>query len=219
MIVDNELNKKVATSIIYNPLQFIDESWLSHLEFGKEIAVIDNWRKNARINSWFINEYQLADLSIDILDNSAFKIILFSPYEIQKLFHYIGATLHYKSCKNVVMRESRVALISTLGEDAYHFCINQATMLLTDWPESWCKQIPDPIPQNYFLIEGLIFYIHLLDFNDQKYFELIKYRLPWSLNQYVTAPTKMIKEEQILAFQLIKKIVKRVLPECFHLLK
>ncbi|NRD71729.1 SctK family type III secretion system sorting platform protein [Shewanella sp. VB17] len=204
---------------LYQPLSYIDISWFAHIPHADNVLHIDGWRQNPRLNLWLVNTLGLDVVKEADFSHPARSIGLLPATELMLLFHYIGATLHSQACKGVIFRVSRQALLLSMGEETYHFCMNQTQLLLSSWPQKWVKSLPEIIPDNYFIACGIRFTTSIFETSQLDFIQALQLKLPYDFKQYFVTTDEVSTESNVIAYQLIKKISKRVIPQCFHLLR
>lgn len=204
---------------LFRPLSYIDESWLEHISHAEHISKLPNWRNNPRLNEWFLAAAGLDPLLVAEFSHPVRFIALLPTEELRLLLHYIGVSLHRQSCKQVILRSPRQQLLRRMGEAGYQFCMHQALFLLSNWPDGWAKALPESIPVNHFEACGIRFVAALLEPSQLDSIKGLKLKLPYELNAFFTSTHDVKIADRLLAYQLIKKISKRVIPQCFHLLK
>ncbi|WP_237158155.1 SctK family type III secretion system sorting platform protein [Shewanella psychrophila] len=203
----------------FRPLSYIDESWLEHIPHAGHISRLPDWRNNSRLNQWFLGAAGLKPLLVAEFSHPVRFIALLPTEELRLLLHYIGISLHRQACKQVVLKLPRQQLLESMSTSGYQFCMNQTQFLLSNWPDEWDKALPESIPVNYFEASGITFVTSLLDSSQLDLIKGLKLKLPYELNPFFTSAGDVKIADRVLAYQLIKKISKRVIPLCCHLLK
>lgn len=204
---------------LFQPLSYIHTSWFEHIPHADNLLKLDGWRHNPRLNLWLVNALGLDIAKEADFSHPARSIGLLPTTELRLLFHYIGATLHSKACKGVIFRVSRQNLLQSMGEDTYKFCMNQTQLLLSSWPPQWVKSLPEIIPGHYFEACGIRFATSIFEASQLESSQALQLKLPHELKQYFVITNEVTTESKVIAYQLIKKISKRVIPQCFHLLR
>lgn len=199
----------------YNPLSEMDNSWLDIVEY---LGLFHNWRSSPRLNKWFVEKLGISDLDPNVFFQPGIILTILPKNKLKILLHYIGAALHSHNFKKVLIREQRNNLINATGEDTYKFCVNQVPHLLYHWPSNWHLDLPTKISSDYFIQYGLQFISVFFQEHDSKISDLLLYKLPYQLKDNLDMNFLVRDEQEVLANKLIKKIVKRVLPTCYHLL-
>ncbi|MBB1269008.1 SctK family type III secretion system sorting platform protein [Shewanella sp. SR44-3] len=204
---------------LYQPLSYIDSSWLKAIPLGDNVLKLDGWRYNSNLNQWLISCLSLGDVSESDFSNPARSIALLPTAELKLVLHYLGATLHSQACKAVVLRQPRQVLLANMGEEAYQFCLTQTQLLLSHWPTPWVKPLPEVITSHYFQICGLQFVMSMFEPAQREAMTAWQLKLPYEFKEAFSVTEEMPVEQRVIAYQLIKKISKRVIPKCFHLLR
>lgn len=204
---------------LYQPLSYIDTSWLKQLPHGQILFKLDGWRYSAILNQWLISELSLDDAKENDFSHPARSIALLPTAELKILLHYLGAMLHSQACKEVVLRQPRQKLLASMGEEAYQFCLTQTQLLLSQWPAQWIKPLPEVISPDYFQISGIQFFISIFELSQREVMTAMQLKFPHEFKASFSVTEEMAVEHKVIAYQLIKKISKRVIPQCFHLLR
>lgn len=204
---------------LYRPLSYIHISWLEHIPHADHLLQLDGWRQSPRLNQWVISALSLDMAKEADFSHPARSIGLLPATELKLLFHYIGAVLHSQACKAVVLRRPRQHLLENMGEETYQFCISQTQLLLSRWPQQWIKPLPERIPDDYFEACGIRFVTSIFEHGQLDSIKALQLKLPHRLKQYFIITDEVTMENKVIAYQLIKKITKRVIPQCFHLLR
>ncbi|QDO86331.1 hypothetical protein FM037_27540 [Shewanella psychropiezotolerans] len=204
---------------LFRPLSYIDESWLEHIPHAGHISRLPDWRNNPRLNEWILGAVGLDPLLVAEFSHPVRFIALLPTEELRLLLHYIGISLHRQSCKQVVLKLPRKQLLERMSVPGYQFCMNQTQFLLSNWPDEWAKALPVSMSVNHFEACGITFITSLLDSSQLDSIKGLKLKLPYELNPFFTSADDVKIADRVLAYQLIKKISKRVIPQCFHLLK
>ncbi|WP_394390331.1 SctK family type III secretion system sorting platform protein [Shewanella woodyi] len=204
---------------LFRPLSYIDESWLAHLSYGRELSRLPDWRNNPKLNEWVLEVSGMNPLVIAEYSHPVRCIALLPTKDLRLLLHYIGVSLHRQSCKQVILKLPRQRLLERMGESSYQFCMNQTQFLLSSWPNEWAKTLPYSIPDDYFEACGVTFVASLLEPSQLEMIKGLRFKLPHAFDLFFDQANDVKIEDRVLAYQLIKKISKRVIPQCVHLLK
>ena len=209
------LEKKLA-HFQYRPLFHLDESWLNELPECHQLSVIPLWRENATLNQYFIQHYQ-DSLVLQTEQSSLLQLEYFSSSDLYCFLKILGAVLHGHAIQKIVLKNERQKLIECLDKQVYQFASTQFRFLLKEWPTDWSMELPKVgWDEHYFVLSGLRFLMVFVD-NHRKIPQHLFFKLPYTVYDSYDKPLNLKPGQRVLANLFIKKIVKRMMPQCFHL--
>ena len=205
--------------IIYSPLLDINPGWLFESKTLSNLALFGDWSTNAELNQWFSLEKKL-----NLIDESAFSqpvlgIVLLPPSNLVTILNCIGSVLHAHNLASVILKSQKTQVLNLIDKDIFDFSLNQGPYLLSQWPHHWILSLPENLDEDYFLGYGIRFISTFFKQQNIIPSELLLYKLPPSSKKYFNEASLVHFDEEDIACHLINKIIKRVLPECLHLLK
>ena len=205
----------------YCPCSYLDESWLK--ETQPWISRLQDWRKQALVNQWCIEHWQLSPISEHIFDQRYHSLALLPVEAMNKLLLMIGGAMYSESMRRVVLKQPKQSLIHVFGVEETRFFIQQGPMLISRWPAGWQKSLPatiDEVNLEKAARELGYSWVHFLLLNSPP--ELLqrwRLKLDRQFTQTDLSADWFDDTHQDLAYRLIKKIAKQVIPQWFHLLK
>jgi len=205
----------------YCPCSYIDESWLK--ESQPWILRLQDWRKQARVNQWCIDHWRLSSITEHVFNQRYHSLVLLPPEPMNQLLLMLGGVMHCESMRQVILKQPKRSLNHIFGVDETRFLIQQGPMLISKWPSGWQRNLPATIDEASFekaARELGYLWVHFLLVNSPP--ELLQ---RWQLKldrQYTQSDLSadwFDDTHRDLAYRLIKKIAKQVIPQWFHLLK
>jgi len=92
--------------------------------------LLANRHTQAALSALVLEQAGIAGTFVEDFSCPAWRLALFPPRIIQKLFLYVGAALCHERIRAVVEKDQQKALKTQLGEDIYHFAVKGAALVI-----------------------------------------------------------------------------------------
>ncbi|APP06939.1 MULTISPECIES: SctK family type III secretion system sorting platform protein VscK [Vibrio] len=205
----------------YCPCSYIDESWVS--EKQPWLLRLQGWREQATINQWCIEEWQLSSITDHVFNHPFNSLALLPAEATNRLLLMIGGAMYCESMRQVVLKQPKQCLNHVFGVDETRFLIQQGPMMISNWPSGWQKSLPPTLDEASFEKTarelGYLWIRFLLAKSPSELVQRWQFKLERSLTQTTLNADWLDETHRDLAYRLIKKIAKQVIPQWFHLLK
>lgn len=205
----------------YCPCSYIDESWVS--EKQPWLLRLQGWREQATINQWCIEEWQLSSITDHVFNHPFNSLALLPAEATNRLLLMIGGAMYCASMRQVVLKQPKQCLNHVFGVDETRFLIQQGPMMISNWPSGWQKSLPPTLDEASFEKTarelGYLWIRFLLAKSPSELVQRWQFKLERSLTQTTLNADWLDETHRDLAYRLIKKIAKQVIPQWFHLLK
>ena len=205
----------------YCPCSYIDESWV--VEKQPWLLKLQGWRNQAAINQWCIEDWALSPIT-DHAFNHPYNSLALLPVEAtNRLLLMIGGIMHCQAMRQVVLKQPKQCLNQVFGVDETRFLIQQGPMMISNWPSGWQKPLPTSLDEKSFEKTarelGYLWVTFLLAKSPSELVQRWQFKLDRQLTLTDRNADWLDDAHRDLAYRLIKKIAKQVIPQWFHLLK
>ena len=218
---ENKSNAQRLHQFNFCPAQYMHCSSL--LESEPWLINLFDWRNNALVNQWCLENWSLSVVAENHFHQPYTSLVFLPCIELNKLLLTLGGVMYSQAMRQVVLKQPRKCLNNVFGIEEVKFLTQQGPMLIAQWPDGWQVPLPEILEERSLTADAT--------FMGYQWFKVLLSTLPSSLllrfqlkldieliNREGNADW-LSKEHHDLAYRLIKKIAKQVIPQCFHLLK
>ena len=203
------------------PAQYMHSSWLR--ESQPWLTKITGWRTNALVNQWCLENWTLSPAAEHHFHHPYSSLVLLPCKELNKLLLTVGGVMYSQAMRQVVLKEPKQCLNNVFGLEEVKFLTQQGPMLIAQWPNDWQRSLPNSFDEQSLAEEalfiGYLWFKSLLSSLPSSLLKRCQFKLDIKFAMAEENADWLNTENHDLAYRLIKKIAKQVIPQCFHLLK
>ncbi len=188
------------------------------------MALMPDWRYRTRNNALLLDKLALTTEYLH--PGGLGGLALYDNYHFRRTTVWLGAILHGRSIRNSMSAPVLRQVHTAIGEQGHRFCLSVLDLLIGEWPDEWQYPLPDGELSDYFARCGLNFWCSALQDAEPGFIQRIMLRLAKGSGGIKSSggisggiETCRVSHHAALAKVLCQKIVKKVSPECCHLLK
>jgi len=221
-VVDSDaMVSKAEHQFNYRPCSYIDESWIT--ENQPWLLNLQGWREQAAINQWCIENWALSPITDHVFNHPYSSLVLLPVEATNRLLLMIGGIMHCHAMRQVVLKQPKQCLNQIFGVDETRFFIQQGPMMISNWPTGWQKALPESFDEKSFENTarelGYLWVRFLLEKSPSELVQRWQFKVNRQLTLTDLRTDWLDDAHRDLAYRLIKKIAKQVIPQWFHLLK
>lgn len=126
-----------------SPLHRCDPSWLEHWLGDSSETFSWSWRKSSSLNQWVnqqLTKWTTTDW--DWLASASGKFWKQPPQYIRLYLTYIGAVFCHQQFNRLVLKSDIDQCKTVLDDNLLQYCRHQVSLLLSEWPSHWHREVP-----------------------------------------------------------------------------